>query len=98
MNIIKNEKNNVCRKITEINTGLSKKQLLELTDAVEYFSANLQASQKKLRLEEKRKILRMLIQEIQTRKGDITINHIIPAPKKIPIDQIARLHTDCESA
>lgn len=93
LSIIKKEKNNVEREISEINSGLSKKQCLELKDAVAYFSNHLSSSKDNLGLEEKRKLLRLLIQEIQIGKEDITINHILPFEKKSSFDSNARLCT-----
>lgn len=98
MNNIKKEKNNAKRELAEMNTGLSKNQLLGLSEAVKYFSDHLRTSRNTLELEEKRKILRMLVQEIQIGKEDITINHIIPLKKNTLIDKIACLYTDCQGA
>jgi site-specific DNA recombinase len=95
INVIQREKNNTTREITEISSGLSKKQFLELKETVAYFSKHLNSSQKELSFEEKRRVLRMLIQEIQIGKDDITINHIIPLKQNVPFEKNARLHTDC---
>ena len=97
MTKIKSEKNNISREIAGMDSGLSKKQLLELSEAITYFADHLKISCNNLGLEEKRKILRMLIQEIQIGKEDITINHIIPV-KSNPSEEIACLHTSCVCA
>lgn len=91
MSVIKREKNNLIRQMGEANSGLSKKQLLELTEAVAHFSHHLRTSQKKLEFEEKRKILRMLLQGIQIGKDEIFIDHIIPVKKKLIADKNACL-------
>ena len=100
LSIIKRDKNNIEREMSEINSGLSKKQCLELKHAVTHFSNHLSNSLDTLGLEEKRKLLRLLIQEIQIGKEDITINHILPFEKKSPFDSNARLCTyrGCGSA
>lgn len=91
MNIIKREKNNIIREIEQLNSGMSKKQLLELNEAVGYFAKHLRSTEGKLELEEKRKILRMLIQGIMIGKDDISIEHIIPVKKNIISNKNARL-------
>ena len=91
MNAIKREKNNLERQKEEANPGLSKNQLLELNEAVAYFSHHLHASKKEIGFEEKRKILRMLIQQIRIGKDEICIDHIIPLKKKLISDKNARL-------
>ncbi len=78
MNDLKREKNDTLRQIAGINEGLSQEQLLEINLAVEYFSKHLKEIQNNLSLLEKRKVLRMLIKEIQIGKDAIEINHIIP--------------------
>ena len=93
LSVIKREKNNIEREMSEINSGLSKKQCLELKQAITYFSNHLSSSQNNLGIEEKRKLLRLLIQEIQVGKEDITINHILPFEKKSSFDSNARLCT-----
>lgn len=98
MDNIKKEKNKARADLAEMDSGLSRNQLLELSEAVKYFSNHLRASQKTLGFEEKRKILRMLIQEIQIGKEDITVNHIIPVKKNTTTDTIACLHTSCKYA
>lgn len=95
---IRNEKNNATRELTEINSGLSRRQLLELSEAVEYFSNHLKQSRNFLNLEERRKIVRMLIQEIQIGKDDISVNHIIPIIKDQISDEIACLYPRCLGA
>ncbi|MBS0655702.1 MAG: recombinase family protein, partial [Verrucomicrobia bacterium] len=81
MGNIKRERNNIRREIAGMDSGLSRSQLLGLSEAVKYFSNHLRASQSTLEFVEKRKILRMLIHEIQIGKEDITVNHIIPVKK-----------------
>ena len=78
-------------------SGLSRGQLLELSEAVKYFSNHLRMSLGTLNLEEKRKIIRMLIQEIQIGKEDISVNHIIPV-KDVLSEKIACLHPGCKGA
>lgn len=78
MDAIKREKNLNKRQMDEINAGISKKELLELEDAVEHFSKKLKASKNGLSLSEKRKILRMLVKEVIIGKQEITVNHILP--------------------
>jgi site-specific DNA recombinase len=92
MGNIKREKNNIKREITGIDSGLSRNQLLELSEAVNYFSNHLRNSQNVLGLEEKRKLVRMLIQEIQIGKEDITVNHIIPVKNNSINEKNACLH------
>lgn len=82
MDVIKRERNNLARALEETASGVSKKQLLELNEAVAYFSSHLQSSEEKLGIEEKRKILRMLIRGIQIGNDEIVIDHIIPLKKK----------------
>src|SRR5271156_4156267 len=94
MNKIRSEKNNIGREIAEMDTGLSKKQLLALSEAITCFADYIKASQDNLELEDKRKILRLLIQEIQIGKEDITINHIIPIKSDLA-DKIACLDAGC---
>jgi site-specific DNA recombinase len=94
MNDIKKEKNNAKRVLAGMNSGLSRGQLLELSEEVKHFSNHLKMSLSTLSLEEKRKIIRMLIQEIQIGKEDITVNHIIPV-KDVLSDKIARLYPCC---
>ena len=98
MGHIKREKNNVRRELAGMESGLSRNQLLELSEAVKYFSNHLQTSQSSLEFAEKRKILRMLIHEIQIGKDDITVNHIIPVKKNSTSDKIARLCSSCKGA
>src|SRR5262249_27687882 len=83
MNEIKREKNSIIREVTRIDSGLSKRQLLELSAAVEYFAVHLRAAGDNLCFEERRKILRMLIQEIQIGKEEVIIQHIIPIKKTL---------------
>lgn len=85
--------NNTRREIVELNPDLSKEQLLELTEAIEHFSKHLKESQKKLTLESKRKILRMLVKEILVGKDGIEINHIIPTNDSQGSNEIALLCT-----
>lgn len=94
MSNIKKEKNNITKELSKTNSGLSKGQLLELSEAINYFSNHLKRSRNELNLEERRKIIRMLIQEIQIGKEDISINHIIPV-KDFSSDKIACLHPCC---
>jgi site-specific DNA recombinase len=96
MGRIKREKNNIVREVEQTRTGLSKQQLLELNEAVKCFSEQLRISRKNLSLEQKRKILRMLIQEIKIGKEGISIEHIIPVKKKLVCDEIARLRLSCQ--
>jgi site-specific DNA recombinase len=97
MNNIKKEKNNITKELAGTNSGLSKGQLLELSEAVKYFSNHLKQSRNNLNLEEKRKIVRMLIQEIQIGKEDISVNHIIPIKDSLS-DKIACLQPCCRDA
>ena len=97
MGRIKREKNNIIREVEQAHTGLSKKQLLELNEAVKYFSEQLRISGENLELEEKRKILRMLIQGIQIGKDGISVEHIIPLKKKLVSDKSARLCLSCQN-
>jgi site-specific DNA recombinase len=94
MSDIKKEKNNITRALAGMNSELSRGQLLELSEAIKYFSNLLRMSLGTLNLEEKRKIIRMLIQEIQIGKEDISVNHIIPV-KDVLSDKIACLHPGC---
>ena len=97
MSKIKKEKNNTMRELAGMDSGLSRGQLLGLSEAAKCFSNHLNSSRKNLTLEEKRKIVRMLIQEIQIGKENISINHIIPI-KNASSDQIACLHPSCQDA
>ena len=94
MSDIKRKINNIKREIATNDQGLSKEQLLELDTAMTYFSRRLKASQDSLSLEEKRKILRMLIRDVQIGKSDITINHIMPLCQNSQSDEIACLRPD----
>jgi len=78
METIKRRMNDAKREIIETNAGLSKEQLLELTEAVDWFSRHLKNTRQDLTLEEKRKIVRMLIKEVKVGKDDIEVDHIIP--------------------
>lgn len=93
MSVLKREVNNTRREVIETSSGISKEQLLELEDAIEYFSKHLKKTQNSLNLEEKRKILRMMVKEIQISKDGIEINHIIPMKENTELDQIAHLCT-----
>lgn len=96
MSKIKKEKNNTMRELEGItDSGLSRGQLLGLSEAAKCFSDHLDTSRKNLGLEEKRKIVRMLIEEIQIGKENISINHIIPI-KNSSFNQIACLHSSCQ--
>lgn len=97
MDVIKRERNNLARALEETKSGVSKKQLLELNEAVAYFSSHLQSSAEKLGIEEKRKILRMLIRGIQIGNDEIVIDHIIPLKKKPLSNKNALLcpHRNC---
>jgi site-specific DNA recombinase len=91
MNVLKRDINNTKREAIETSAGLSKEQLLGLAEAVEYFSKHLKKTQNNLVLEEKRKIVRMLVKEIQIGKDGIEINHIIPIRDNLASNQIACL-------
>ena len=97
MGALKREMNNIRRQAAEVSIGLSKEQLLELTEAVQYFSHHLKGAQNNLTLPEKRKILRMLIKEIQISRGGVEIKHIIPIAKSLEPTQIAHLCTGRDS-
>jgi len=73
---------------------VNRKQLVELEDAIEYFSNKLESSEDNLSLDEKRKILRMLVRDIIISKNDITINHILPLAEGGK-SKNARLSTGC---
>lgn len=75
---LKREMNTLKREMTEAGSGLSKEQLLEITVAIEHFSSQLKKAQDNISVDEKRKVLRMLIKEIRVGKDSIEINHIIP--------------------
>lgn len=92
MNKIKKEKNAILRQKEEVDTGLSKKQLLGLSEAIFCFNKRLEASQENLTLEDKRKIIRLLIQEVKVDKEGITINHVIPIGDDLA-DQIAHMRS-----
>lgn len=87
MSALKRELNNTKREIVELSSGPSKEQLLELTEAIEYFSKHLKTTQD-LSIEDKRKILRMMVKEIQISKDGIEVIHIIPIRES---NQIASL-------
>jgi site-specific DNA recombinase len=93
MGALKRSINNIKRELIETDAGLSKEQLLELTTAIEHFSCHLKESQKDLTLDSKRKIVRMLIKEIQIGIDGVEINHIIPVNKHHHPDEIACLCT-----
>jgi site-specific DNA recombinase len=95
MSNIKKEKNNTMRELAAMDSGLSRGQLLGLSEAVKCFSNHLSSSRNNLNLEEKRKIIRILIQEIQIGKENITINHIIPTINNSSSDEIACLRPSC---
>ena len=97
MGDIKKEKNDITREISRTNSGLSRGKLLELSEAVKYFSNYLKQSRDTLKLEEKRKIIRMLIEEIQIGKEDISVNHIIPIKDSLS-GKIACLQPCCRDA
>jgi site-specific DNA recombinase len=93
MGAIKKFINNTRRELVEFNPGLSKEQLLELTEAIKHFSKHLKESKNILAVESKRQILRMLIKEIQIGKNGVEINHIIPINENRDPNEIARLCT-----
>ena len=95
MSDIKKEKNAIVKELAGMDAGLSKGQLLELSEAIRHFSNHLRNTENHLNFEEKRKIIRMLIQEIQIGKEDITINHIIPVKD---FGKIACLRPRCGDA
>jgi site-specific DNA recombinase len=95
MNKIKCEKNKRTREMAEMDCGLSKKQLLEISEAISYFSSQVKDSEKHLDMENKRKILRMLVQEIKVGLDGITIDHILPIGKSF-LEPIARVQSGCE--
>ncbi len=88
---LKRGMNNTKREMVETSPGLSKEQLLEITEAVECFSKHLKTTQTDLSIEEKRKIVRMMVREIQIGKEGIEVNHIIPIKEKAGSNQIAHL-------
>jgi site-specific DNA recombinase len=92
MNKIKQEKKAILHEKVGMDTGLSKKQLLGLSEAISCFNEHLEASQGNLTLEGKRKIIRLLIQEIKVAKDGIIIDHIIPVGENLA-DQIAHLRS-----
>lgn len=91
MNVIQQESNRLKREIEQSSSGMTKKQLIELNDAMAYFSEHLRNESHSLEFEEKRKILRMLIRNVQIGKDGIQVEHIIPLKKKAISQQIARL-------
>ena len=91
MSIIKRQTNNFQRELSKESSGLSQGQLLELNTAIEYFSKRLSASHENLSLEEKRKVLRILVREILIGQSEIVINHILPWGQIEPSDEIACL-------
>jgi site-specific DNA recombinase len=90
MSVLKREVNNTKRELVDTSVGLSKEQLLELTEVIEYFSKHLKKAQS-LSIDEKRKILRMIIKEVQIGKDGIEVNHIIPIRELSETNQIACL-------
>jgi site-specific DNA recombinase len=91
MNFLKNEINNTRREMGKEDFGLSQKQLLELDSAVDHFSSLLHSSKNQLSLEDKRKVLRMLVKEIQIGASGIAVNHILPLDQKDTSDKNACL-------
>lgn len=89
---VKREMNNVKREIEQTNPGLSREQLLELTEAIGHFSKHLETKGMHLDINEKKRMLRMMIREIQVSREGIEINHIIPSDIFSPT-QIAHLCT-----
>jgi len=94
MNKIKCEKNKIAREMAEMDGELSKKQLLELSEAINYFSSQIKNSGKQLEMEDKRKILRMIVQEVKIGLNDITIDHILPFNNSSK--PFARMQSGCE--
>ena len=94
MSTIKCEANNTRRRLTELDSGLTQRQLLELESAVEYFSHHLKSARNGLSLQEKRKVVRMLVKDILIGKDGITVNHIIPMVTNCSESPIARLCSD----
>ena len=91
MSEIKKKINTYNQDLSTELSGLNQKQLLELNTAVSFFSKRLKDSYETLSIEEKRKILRILIKEILIGKEGITINHILPIQQNSHADQNARL-------
>lgn len=94
---LKKEMNNIRREITKENLGLNATQLLELNEAVKFFSVHLRESKNNLSLDEKKKLMKMLVREIQIGKEDITVDHILPIDENGNV-QNAHLRTDCKGA
>lgn len=82
MSTLKREMNNLKREAAKESTGLNQVQLLEISEALNFFLKHLKESRDNLSLDEKKKLLRMLVREIEIGVSDITINHIIPVDQK----------------
>lgn len=94
---LKNEMNTLRREIDKEPLGLNQVQLLELNEALKFFLIHLRESKDSLMLDEKKKLLRMLVKEVQIGMSDITINHILPMDQKNN-DQNAHLRTERQGA
>ena len=90
MSKLQHQINDLKRQKKSLDGGVNRRQLLELEDAVQAFSDQLKKSNYNLPLEEKRRILRMLVQEVVLFKDSVTIKHIIPLDTASS-GQIARL-------
>lgn len=92
MGSIKRDINDSKKDMIKTSSGLGQEQLMDLKIAIKYFSDRLKVSQEELLIEEKRKVLRILIQEIKIGVSDITVNHILPVNQTIS-EKNARLRT-----
>jgi site-specific DNA recombinase len=91
MQEIKREINNIRREIAQEPSGLNQEQLMELNTAISFFSDRLKDSKETLSLEEKRRVLRILVKDIQIGVEDIDVNHILPFSRNSLTHKNARL-------
>lgn len=91
---INREKNILNRQKKDLNGNMSSKELLNLEESINYFSKHLQKNKGNLSIDDKRKILRMLVRDIEIGKDEIIVNHIIPISEVPSFYKIALLCGD----
>ncbi len=78
------------------DTHVSQQRFLEISEAISRFSELFNESERSLSLEEKRKVLRLLIRDVEIHPDEVIVNHTIPFQKSSPNmakTQNAQLHS-----
>jgi site-specific DNA recombinase len=99
MSTIKRRENSLKSECNKLSLNeLSTSKLLEIKDAINLFSRELEESKKNIGIMEKQKILRMLVEEIVIYDEQILVKHVIPLEKKnseVSFNKNACLTADC---